>query len=172
LAKLLRIALLCCVVACSSPRSAFDQKMQASDFAFVMAWGSGWHGFAIVRVSGSGDATYLYGEEDNRWLIPFSVSPEELRALRSELDRLGYWTLPARISSGAADGTQWFVKVRDGSRRHAVYLDNSFPPPIEDLSEYVKRTIVSRALARKSEAEPADYDEWREREPRGAEDTP
>ena len=159
-------------VACSAARPSLDAPLREGDFAFLMAWGSGLHGFETLRLASDGRATLLHRNEDRWWLVKFRVPQTEVDALRAELDRVGYFSLKARYSIGAIDGDQWFVKVRVGQRRHAVYLDNEFPEPMEELSNYVRTHLLG--YARKAELPPdtVDYETASEAEPRSAGDVP
>lgn len=137
-----------------------------------MAWGSGMHGFETVRLAADGRASFLYRREDQWWLVKFRVPGDAVASLRDELDRIGYFSLKERYSVGALDGDQWFVKVRQGQRRHAVYLDNEFPEAVEGLRNYVRTHLLGYARSAEVPPERVEYESASEAEPRSATDAP
>jgi hypothetical protein len=156
--------------ACSRPKTSLDAPLQDGDFAFLMGWGNGWHGFSVLRVAADGQSSYLYRRDDRWWLVKFEVKRELVTALREKLEELGYFALAAEYSIGATDGDQAFVKVREGQRRHAVYVDNEFPHEVELLRDYVRQNLLPQGNG--ALPEPVDYDSASEDIPHDATDVP
>jgi len=65
-----------------------------------------------------------------------------MSALRNKVVELGLFDLSGMYSSGADDGTQWFLKLQVAGQRKTVWCDNHFPNPMVKLSEYVGRNVL------------------------------
>ncbi len=149
------------LLACASPRSAWNEKLDYGDFSFVMGEGSGWHGYDVLRIAATGEARYTFAKVEGQRTVwraaEFVVEKPMLARLRATLNDTKYFSLRSTYQDAdVADGTQWFVKVRIGDSRKGVFCDNAFPPEIVRLSEFVHAEILDPRLREFASAKEID----------------
>lgn len=142
----------------------------AADFSFVMGEGGGQTGYNVVKLSADGvcqytfinPAAYRYPDEPYWKRATFAVDAGTVAELRRLLAEIDYWRMKKMYHGAAADGTQWFVKIRAAGRNKGVYCNNHFPDGIQRLSQFVHSRILEphRAEINKGEAVDLKPEEW------------
>ncbi len=155
--------------ACMSPKTAWNEKLDHGDFAFVMGEGSGWHGYDVIRIAATGEARYSFAKLEGSKTVwraaEFRVDKAMMAKLRATLNEQKYFSLQGEYRNPEVkDGTQWFVKVRIGDRKKGVYCDNEFPPEITRISEFVHREIIDPRLREFAHAPEIDAEDAKEPE--------
>jgi hypothetical protein len=161
------------VGACTSPRTAFDERLARGRFAFVMGQGSAWHGYDVLRINSRGECWYTFSELDYAtekvvWReAQFDIPRATLMALKTELNEIGYFSLRDEYKGKAAQGRkQWFVKVRIGEQKKSVFFDNEFPLQAMRLEKFVAENVLdprrdqfkgARAIDARDAQEPIRY---------------
>lgn len=122
--------------------------VNAPDFAFAMGEGSGWHGFDIIRVGADGGCEYTFLDSTDGLPVQdwkratFRTDSSTVADLRRLVRDVNFFRLKKSYSSGAADGTQWFVKVDASGWRKGVWCDNYFPTEVRRLSAFVRERLL------------------------------
>ncbi len=165
---------ICCLVAvqvcgCRSPKTAWNEKLDYGDFAFVLGEGSGWHGYDVLRIAATGECWYTFAKLEGDKTVwrgaEFRVDEAALAKLRAELNEVRYFSLEDTYRDpNVDDGTQWFVKVRVGNNKKGVYCDNAFPPEIVRLSEFVHQEILEPRMDQFASAPVVNAEDAREPE--------
>ncbi|HMJ16699.1 MAG TPA: hypothetical protein VK524_35030 [Polyangiaceae bacterium] len=137
------------LVGCSSPRTAFDERLGKGRFAFVMGQGSSWHGFDVIRINSRGECWYTFSELEQAteavvWReAAFGVPKETLTALKEQLNENAFFSLEDEYKGAQSPGrSQWFIKVRIGEQKKAVFLDNEFPLQAIRLEKFISEQVL------------------------------
>jgi len=150
-----------------SPLEPLDYPgdLGSSDFAFILAQGSGWHGYNTLRVSASGHCDFRYflssmqvstganKEQDlpegtvyreKFWRkADFQLTKELQKQLRDALQEANVFAMKDEyIQKEIADGTQWIVRLRAGRKEKRVYCSNTFPERLLVLSRTLREQII------------------------------
>jgi hypothetical protein len=133
-------------------------SLGSTDFALVLAQGSGWHGFNVLRVSAAGRCEFRYFFTSKQvstdrgevyitqvWRkAGFQLSDQEQQRLRNALKAADVFGLKDEyIDERIADGTQWIVRLRAGGRQKRVYLSNRFPERLRQLSRSIREQVMA-----------------------------
>jgi antitoxin component YwqK of YwqJK toxin-antitoxin module len=134
----------------------YPGKLGARDFAFVLAQGSGWHGFNTLRVSADGKCEYRYffcsgsvsplGQIYRRQVwrkAVFQLTDDLQRALRDALSAADLFSLADQYANQRiADGTQWEIRLRAEGKEKRIWCSNEFPEPLRQLSRTIRGQIL------------------------------
>jgi hypothetical protein len=142
--------LLCTLVfGCTSPRTAFDQRLASGRFAFVMGQGSSWHGYDVIRINSRGECWYTFSELDHGtervvWReASFNIPKATLTGLKEQLNDVAFFSLEDEYKGKQTPGrSQWFIKVRIGEQKKAVFMDNEFPLPAMRLEKFIAEQVL------------------------------
>jgi antitoxin component YwqK of YwqJK toxin-antitoxin module len=144
----------------------YPGKLGAADFAFILAQGSGWHGFNTLRVSAAGrcEFTYFFTTPrvsggmgllaalpaggiyiDQVWRqAEFQLTDDEQRQLRQALQAADVFGMANEyIDHDIADGTQWVIRLRARSKDKRVYCSNNFPVVLRQLSRTLRDQLMA-----------------------------
>jgi antitoxin component YwqK of YwqJK toxin-antitoxin module len=136
---------------------AYPGKVGATDFAFVLAQGSGWHGYNTLRVSASGwcECRYFFnsgqeGPSGDRVITQvwrkaeFQLTDETQQQLREALKVADVFGLREKyINERIADGTQWVVRLRADGTEKEISCSNKFPGVLRVLSRTLRDQIMA-----------------------------
>lgn len=86
----------------------------------------------------------------------FQLTPEELRTLKAEVQKVNLWQYPEMIESGVADAPYATLTVYDGSKSHPVSGSIDRPKPIIDLEVRLKNLAEAHGLQVKRGFDPND----------------
>ena len=135
--------------ACTSPRTAFDERLARGRFAFVMGQGSAWHGYDVIRINSRGECWYTFSEIDPKteqvvWReASFSIGRPALMALKAELNDIAFFSMKDEYEGAQTPGrSQWFVKVRINEQKKAVFMDNEFPLQAIRLEKFISEQVL------------------------------
>jgi hypothetical protein len=136
----------------------------AADFALILAQGSDWCGYDVLRVSAAGrcECNFFFAARqvstfsDPRGRLrpgdtyrtqvwrraEFRLTTQEQRALRDALEAAAFFSLQDRYDDPRImDGTQWVIGVRAGQEKR-ITCSNSFPEPLRQLSRAVREQVM------------------------------
>lgn len=142
------------------------------DFDFKMGVGGGLGGMNVLQINKDGTAHYVFceaKEPEDTWLDPgkgtgqwrrldFSVSEDMRRKLWAVLRDASFFELNDQYSSGAMDGTQWYVAVRRSGKTKRVWCDNSFPAEIQRIVKFAQEKILEEQRKHRTEATDSQRD--------------
>jgi antitoxin component YwqK of YwqJK toxin-antitoxin module len=145
---------------------AYPGPLGARDFAFILAQGSGWHGYDTLRVSARGKCEFYYfftapqvasvGDarlglrQGDLYHSPvwrkaeFRLSNELQRQLRDALRTADLFGMQDQyIDRQVADGTQWVLRLRTEGREKRISCSNTFPEPLRQLSRALRDSVMA-----------------------------
>ncbi|MCA9672241.1 MAG: hypothetical protein KC503_41895 [Myxococcales bacterium] len=150
-----------------APGPASAPKMAGAygskDFALLMAWGSGLHGYDVLRIDARGRAVMTFQRRQlrvNRGQLKgvgrgevyirvraarytFYLDRKQQRDLRQLLAReKAHAIAPRHVDANVEDGTQWHFKLRLGGTTRRVYCSNQFPPALRRISQYLRGKVL------------------------------
>ena len=144
----------------------YHGALGSPDFAFVLAQGSGWHGYNTFKVSASGWCQFQFMEGERRVKQPrdgfgtdladgtiyitvtwkkaeFQLSDAMQNMLRGALAASTATTLNDEyVNRNIADGTQWEVGLRLGGKEKRIHCGNQFPHQLRELSRAIRDHIL------------------------------
>ncbi len=112
--------------------------------------GSGMSGLNTVAITEDGSVNlFRHNHIGGHWeRTTMRLTPAQLRNLADAIARHGLAKLNREYRSGAYDGTQWVLWIRQDDRERTSYFDNEFPSGIVAFSRELDE-ILLKAVSEK-----------------------
>jgi hypothetical protein len=140
------------------PSLLFEAKQDSTAQSYRFLWLRSFHRPIAVRVLIHSDGSGMLitkmldgsrAHKSGKLVInkTESLSPDRVKNLREEIDRLGFWTLQVRDPNTAGrDGAQWVIEGIDRGTYHLIDRRSPEKGPVRELGLYFIRELSGSYL--------------------------